>query len=54
MAMYDFIISGKYDEHLAFLRKQIRKRRDFMAQLVDHHLGIGQHGRFQKEGCFYG
>ncbi|QQK77391.1 PLP-dependent aminotransferase family protein [Salicibibacter cibarius] len=39
MAMHDFLVSGKYDEHLAFLRTQVRKRRDYMVQLVNHHLG---------------
>ncbi|AXF57117.1 PLP-dependent aminotransferase family protein [Salicibibacter kimchii] len=52
IAMHDFLVSGKYDEHLSFLRKQVLKRRDFMVQLVSLHLGDWVEWEVPEGGMF--
>ncbi|MFD2706748.1 aminotransferase-like domain-containing protein [Salibacterium lacus] len=52
LAMYDFLETGKYDEHMNTLRKELRDRRDTLAQLLETYIADAATWEIPEGGMF--
>ncbi|WP_026702255.1 aminotransferase-like domain-containing protein [Salibacterium aidingense] len=52
LAMYDFLETGRYDEHLKTLRKELRDRRDTLVYLLEKHIADAATWEIPAGGMF--